>query len=254
MSRSEQVPGRLSMALPYVPVLAVGVTGAMVDLADRPLGRFLYIDGALLLGLIMGRQLLSLFANVTLSGRLQETVTALQESERQLAHRAYHDDLTGLPNRAMFHERLVEQLRSPGGVMVLLIDLDDFKAVNDTHGHHVGDALLVDVARRLQASVSSRDIVARLGGDEFAILLCDQPSARVADRVVHRISDSLREPLRLPDATVEIRASIGISAGSERQQDLDGLLRAADAAMYRAKAQRKQAHSPAGDEARLAQR
>jgi diguanylate cyclase len=233
---SHDQPSRVAMALPYVPIFAVGVVGAVLNLAYRPLGPFLYWDGAAMLALIMGRQLLSLSANQSLSRQLQDTITTLQEREHELAHRAFHDDLTGLPNRAMFHELLTSELLEPERhrVIVMLIDLDDFKLVNDTHGHHVGDALLAEVAQRLRGSLRGRDIVARLGGDEFAVLLRDEPTPTTADTVARRIRESLREPLHLPDESVSIRASIGISY-SDDGSNLNQLLCHADAAMYRAK-------------------
>ena len=110
---SQDQPSRVAMALPYVPIFAVGVVGAVLNLAYRPLGPFLYWDGAAMLALIMGRQLLSLSANQSLSLQLQDTITTLQEREHELAHRAFHDDLTGLPNRAMFHELLTSELLGP---------------------------------------------------------------------------------------------------------------------------------------------
>jgi diguanylate cyclase (GGDEF)-like protein len=193
---SPDQPSRAAMALPYAPILAVAVVSAVMDLAHRPLGPFLYWDGAAMLGLIMGRQLLSLSANQTLSRQLQDTVTALQEREQELAYRAFHDDLTGLPNRAMFHQLLTSELvaRDSHRVIVMLIDLDDFKQVNDTHGHHIGDALLAEVAQRLRGSLRGRDIVARLGGDEFAVLLRDDPTTSTADTVARRIRESLDAP------------------------------------------------------------
>ena len=119
-------------------------------------------------------------------------------------------------------------------MIVMLIDLDDFKLVNDTHGHHVGDALLAEVAQRLRGSLRGRDMVARLGGDEFAVLLRDEPTPTTADTVARRIRESLREPLHLPDESVSIRASIGIGY-SDDGSNLNQLLCHADAAMYRAK-------------------
>jgi diguanylate cyclase len=228
------------MALPYAPILAVAVVSAVMDLAHRPLGPFLYWDGAAMLGLIMGRQLLSLSANQTLSRQLQDTVTALQQREQELAYRAFHDDLTGLPNRAMFHQLLTSELvaRDSHRVIVMLIDLDDFKQVNDTHGHHIGDALLAEVAQRLRGSLRGRDIVARLGGDEFAVLLRDDPTTSTADTVARRIRESLDAPLDLPQTSLSIHASIGI-AYSDDGPNLDQLLGHADAAMYRAKRDRK---------------
>ena len=162
--------------------------------------------------------------------------------ERQLTHQAFHDPLTGLANRALFRDRVAHALRlrsrthAPLGV--LFLDLDGFKAINDSLGHHVGDALLRAVSRRLSNVVRAGDTVARLGGDEFAVLLEDLDGAHVAQQVATRFLEELHTSFPLDGHDVFVGASIGLAiAGAE--DDADEVLRNADLAMYRAKANGK---------------
>ena len=157
-----------------------------------------------------------------------------------VAHQAFHDSLTGMPNRALFLDRIGNALaraqRSGAPVGVLFVDLDDFKTVNDSLGHRAGDALLVKVAARLAACLRPADTIARLGGDEFAVLLDDLGEGGDAARAAKRLLEALQEPFSLEEREVYIGASIGIAAGSA---DAETLLRDADLAMYRAKAEGK---------------
>jgi diguanylate cyclase (GGDEF)-like protein len=154
------------------------------------------------------------------------------------AHRAMHDALTGLPNRAEFTARTSDALAAepapPGGPSVLMLDLDRFKEVNDTLGHHYGDELLRQVARRATAAVRATDTVARLAGDEFAILL---PSTGSEDamRLAERVQGDLHCSFDLGDVTVDIEASIGVASAPRDASTADELLRCADIAMYTAK-------------------
>ncbi|GAB6902461.1 putative bifunctional diguanylate cyclase/phosphodiesterase [Kineosporia succinea] len=163
----------------------------------------------------------------------------------RLSHEATHDALTGLANRVLFGRRVSEALtpgREPTSreqtgreqTSVVLIDLDDFKIVNDTLGHATGDALLVAVAERLRAGVRQQDTVARLGGDEFALLLPGL-SADAVDRTLVRIAESLLVPVAAGDQLLSVRASFGV-ATSDGDVDSGELLRRADIAMYEAKA------------------
>ena len=168
-------------------------------------------------------------------------VTERRGLERELAHQAFHDALTGLANRALFADRvgraLARRSRSGRGVAVLFLDLDGFKAVNDTLGHAAGDRLLQEVAQRLRDCVRPADTVARLGGDEFAVLLEDLPAADDGSDVAVRIADALQVPVDLGGREVQVGSSCGIAvhAGAESAEEL---LRNADLAMYRAKAGR----------------
>ena len=165
-----------------------------------------------------------------------QDVTDRNALESQLRHQAFHDSLTGLSNRALFSDRVEHALGRRGnhGPVVLLLDLDRFKLVNDSLGHAVGDELLVAVAQRLQTAVRAGDTVARLGGDEFAVLL-DQCSLSRAEERAERLLETLAQPFPLSVKQVHVGGSIGIAAG-EPGGSAGELLRNADMAMYRAKA------------------
>ena len=182
---------------------------------------------------------------------------ALAEAQAKLHHLAYHDFLTGLPNRLLFHEHLGTALRQAerGGwsVAVLFVDLDDFKLVNDGFGHHVGDEVLCQVATRLRASVRTSDVVGRLGGDEFLVLLSDsdveqEDIACAAEVVAEKIRTALETPFAIPnagaDAEFYVTASIGVSLYPADAQDADGMLRHADIAMYQTKEEARAGHQP----------
>jgi len=164
------------------------------------------------------------------------------EAERlrqQLEHRAYHDPLTGLRNRAAFDIDLrsqSERRRPPGdGLAVLFIDLDGFKAVNDRLGHESGDVLLGAVARRLESCVRPEDLVARLGGDEFTVLLPGANDVDGALVVAERILGRLDEPFELAGTWVRLSASIGVAFSATEVAHTEHLVRQADEAMYEAK-------------------
>jgi diguanylate cyclase (GGDEF)-like protein/PAS domain S-box-containing protein len=170
-------------------------------------------------------------------------ITARKHAEEELAHRAFHDSLTGLANRALFHNRVEHAIRRAGrtGVdpAVLYLDLDGFKNVNDSLGHGAGDVLLREVARRLRGAVRPGDTVARLGGDEFAVLIEESSRAGAeAEVVAERILQALATPVDVGTRTVRVTASIGIAIG-DADRSRSALLRNADVAMYRAKANGK---------------
>ena len=167
-------------------------------------------------------------------------VTERRALERELEHQAFHDRLTGLANRALFRDRLEHALarrnRSQHPVAVLLLDLDDFKVVNDSLGHAAGDRLLVMVAERLRGRLRAADTTARLGGDEFAVLLDDPATPDEATHVAERLIDVLATPFQLDGRELFVRASIGVALAAATGQPADELLRDADMAMYAAKA------------------
>ena len=171
---------------------------------------------------------------------LGQSLAELTEMKERLHHQAFHDALTGLPNRVLFSERVAAALdrsRSAGselGPTVLLLDLDNFKIVNDTWGHAAGDDLLVAVADRLRLATRPTDLPARLGGDEFAILL-DDASAGAGEAAAERISLLFAEPFTVHDRSVPMRPSVGIATAGPNIS-AEQLLRNADEAMYAAKA------------------
>jgi diguanylate cyclase (GGDEF)-like protein/PAS domain S-box-containing protein len=175
----------------------------------------------------------------------------LAEAQAKLAHLAYHDPLTDLPNRLLFQEHLEQAVerarRGSRGVAVLFVDLDDFKLVNDSFGHSVGDELLRAVAGRLREVTRADDVVARLGGDEFLVLISDiRPveTAAAADRVAEKIRAALQAPVRLPEGELHTGASIGVSLYPTDAADAGELMKHADIAMYRAKQAGRGAQRP----------
>ncbi len=167
-------------------------------------------------------------------------ITAAKAQEKRLRHQAVHDSLTGLPNRLLLNDRLAQALRSAARehkpLALLLLDLDRFKEINDTLGHHVGDLLLTQFARRLHECIRDSDTIARLGGDEFAILLPAASDLERALTVAGRIVDAVRRPFEVADALrVEVGVSIGIALFPDHADDPARLLQCADVAMYAAK-------------------
>jgi len=170
-----------------------------------------------------------------------EDVTKPALAAETLRHQALHDNLTGLPNRARFNERLAAALErsaqsdSTRQTSLIMIDLNQFKEVNDTLGHEYGDRLLTDLARRLSRNLRGCDTIARLGGDEFAVLL-DGPDARdAADEVAQRVLELSSDPFQIDEYRLQIGASVGIAVFPDHAEDAATLMRHADGAMYHAK-------------------
>ncbi len=170
---------------------------------------------------------------------LRYAAIQLQHDARRLEFLAHHDTLTGLPNRAMFSERAREAVaharRHQKTAALLFIDLDNFKTVNDTLGHEVGDALLKIISSRLKASVRGDDFIARIGGDEFCVLLQDIADPREAAAVAQKLLHELGKSYRIGEHQVSSGASVGIACVPQDGEDVATLLRLADLAMYRAK-------------------
>jgi diguanylate cyclase (GGDEF)-like protein len=206
---------------PYLAVAAVDALLFTVPSTGRRDQLVIITTAVLLTAVVVLRQILAFRDN----GRLLE----------RLDHGATHDALTQLPNRVLFNKRLQAALTAPGDhpVSVALIDLDDFKEVNDTLGHEVGDLLLMAVAQRLAGCMRREDMVARLGGDEFVLVL-DGADRAAADLAAERMKEALSAPVLADGHELAIRASIGIADG-RRGDEASVLLRQADIAMYAAK-------------------
>ncbi|MGZ8491372.1 MAG: EAL domain-containing protein [Gemmatirosa sp.] len=219
-------------------------------------------DGAVRWRHVLGRVVLAADGSPERMVGVGLDLTDRKALEEELARRAHHDVLTGLANRALFLARVAATLAassspadgspadgspadgSPadGSPAVLLVDLDDFKRVNDSMGHEAGDRLLQSVTTRLLDATRGSDMVARLGGDEFAILLGSVPTSREAVRVADRVIAALSAPHRLAGRQVQVGASLGIAL-AEREDDPDALIRNADLALHRAKALGKNRHA-----------
>ena len=167
-------------------------------------------------------------------------VTDRRDLEAQLTRQAFEDPLTGLANRALFRDRLGHALsrlsRSTRSIAVLMLDLDGFKAINDSMGHDAGDEALKEIAARISGAARPGDTVGRLGGDEFTILLEELDDASFADEVADRILELVRQPLVIQNVNLRVSASIGIVVSDAHELTPEALIRDADIAMYRAKA------------------
>ncbi|MGC8509751.1 MAG: EAL domain-containing protein [Acidimicrobiales bacterium] len=209
----------------------------------RYVKRYLHADGHLLWAEV------SRSAARDASGRLlyyvisERDITEERALSAQLAHRALHDPLTGTANRALFDDRLAQAhartLRQREWGAVLLLDLDDFKGVNDTYGHLIGDQLLTAVARRLEGVARSSDTLSRFGGDEFLYLADPLSSPEEAQVIAARLLGSFTRPFRLGDLEIVQRASVGVSVWNETRTDPRTLVQEADTALYEAKAHRR---------------
>ena len=207
--------GVLELDLPYAPISA-DVSSGLPDLSRN-------------LGICLSALYLALVAIVLSVSR------GLRKEVKTNAFRAEHDDLTDLPNRALFHRRAQEAIRSAGRkerVAIGIIDLDRFKDVNDTLGHQNGDLLLAELARRLDVNTRPEDTVARLGGDEFGVVLCGVTDA---DQALWRLREIMDREIDVSGLPLSVDASIGFVVAPEDGSDVDDLMQRADVAMYLAK-------------------
>jgi diguanylate cyclase (GGDEF)-like protein len=176
-----------------------------------------------------------------LSGAFNQMQSAIAAREAQIIHQSTHDALTGLPNRTLFLQRVTESIAAsrkigPLGpsVGMIMMDVDRFKDINDTLGHHFGDQLLIDIGRRLSQSLSMTDTVARLGGDEFAVKFT-APTSAEATELAARVAAVFDEPFALGEVSIDVNASLGIALFPQHAADADTLMKRADIAMYDAK-------------------
>jgi diguanylate cyclase (GGDEF)-like protein/PAS domain S-box-containing protein len=200
--------------------------------------RLRYADGA-------HRHMAAVATNLLDDPRVEGIVLTLRDVdarkalEEQLRHRAFHDPLTGLANRALFYDRLEHALtrgsREDTEVAVLFIDLDDFKTINDSLGHATGDTVLEEVALRLTGCLRSADTAARLGGDEFGVLLESLSGPAAAQDTAARVLASVGQPLTVGDQAIALSVSVGVAISAPNERGVDELLRRGDLAMYAAK-------------------
>jgi diguanylate cyclase (GGDEF)-like protein len=245
----------------YIPIRLEGMkkpAGAFeVYVPDGPVAAAIAADTKrLYMVLLIGLSLLYaiVFRLVaSASRRLRDHAVELAEHARRAEHESLHDPLTGLPNRTLLRDRAHEAILSGGQrrqTALLLIDLDRFKEINDTLGHHSGDLLLREVGPRLRRVVGPGDTVARLGGDEFAMLLPEVESAEEAVRVARAAIKALEQPFALQGLTLDVEASIGIVLCPLHCSTFEELMQRADVAMYVAKGKRSgyEVYEPSEDD------
>mgnify|MGYP002640800102 CR=1 FL=1 len=170
---------------------------------------------------------------------INRDITNVKKTQDHIMSLAYHDSLTQLPNRALFYDRLKQNIkyceRNEIKMAVLFIDLDNFKVVNDTHGHHTGDLLLQKVSTLLKDSIRTSDTVSRLGGDEFTVILSQINTKKDIQVLANKITTKLQEPILVNDLALQVGSSIGAAIYPDDTEDIDSLIEMADIAMYKAK-------------------
>jgi diguanylate cyclase (GGDEF)-like protein len=242
------LPGILVAAAAFFLVNSSLVAIVIALVQDIRVGRYLVQDwffqvstGGLMLGLAPMVALAADFALPSVALLFLPLLAVHRGGRQAIAkeHQAVHDALTGLPNRSLFRHQ-IEQVVNAGRrtdrtAAVMLIDLDHFKEINDTLGHHAGDRLLQEVSERLRLSLAEHQMVARLGGDEFGVLIPDLESHDEASAVAQRLLAQLREPFSIEGLTLEVDASIGIACAPEHGSAVEQLIQRADIAMYAAK-------------------
>jgi diguanylate cyclase (GGDEF)-like protein/PAS domain S-box-containing protein len=232
---------------------AVSEDGAVLSPEAEPLQRAIVTrqpQRGLVIGILKGGServwlLLSVEPELEAGGELRGLLTTFSDvserkrSQEQIRHLAYHDSLTGLPNRELLLDRLTMAVahakRHKTGLALAFIDLDQFKVINDSLGHSIGDQLLQATAQRIRSCLRQEDTVARLGGDEFTALLAGVSSAELATRIAEKVQHAIKQPLPVDGRELSISASIGIGLFPNDGEDAESLLKNADTAMYRAK-------------------
>ncbi|HEX5357351.1 MAG TPA: EAL domain-containing protein [Aquabacterium sp.] len=196
-------------------------------------------DGSFLIAEITVTELRNEFGQLSGYLAMAYDVTSRRDAEYQLQHMAQHDALTSLPNRNMLQEQLKTCMgiadRQGHHMAMMFLDVDRFKKINDGLGHHVGDSVLIEIARRLRAAMRTSDIVARLGGDEFVILLPQISAVEDGERVAQKVLDLFADPLRIGSHELRVTPSIGLAIYPDHGADTITLMRHADLAMYQAK-------------------
>jgi diguanylate cyclase (GGDEF)-like protein len=212
--------------------LKLGKQQGFEDPAGRDVASVMAVTG---IGLSLS---LALLGWVMVTGRARALRLAADMTQ-ELRHMAQHDPLTGLPNRAMFSERLQSELtraeRHRWRFSVIFLDLDHFKPINDQYGHAVGDLLLQQVARRLQDAIRASDTVGRIGGDEFVVLLPELAESQTAIGLAEKIRQTVRQPFMVGGQALTISCSLGVAIYPDDGVDEIALTKSADEAMYRAK-------------------
>lgn len=175
--------------------------------------------------------------------QLEQEISQHEITKGKLSHMAFHDPLTDIANRRLFIEfaknRFMNAARTGSQAGVLLIDLDNFKPINDQYGHHVGDLVLQEVAKRLKDVMRGGDIAARIGGDEFSVLASEVEGRDGADQLAERIEACILAPMVINDITHKVSASIGVALFPDDGQELDEILKRADTNMYSVKSEKK---------------
>ncbi|WP_436528034.1 putative bifunctional diguanylate cyclase/phosphodiesterase [Actinoplanes sp. HUAS TT8] len=229
----ERARTRRFSILPYVAVAALYLTMLATELPEGGHEAVIALAATGLTVLVVVRQISTLRDNAGLLDTVDASLSQLRAYQKELDHQVNHDPLTGITNRLAYHERLAAQLAGDEPFVVVLLDLDDFKVVNDRHGHDTGDALLRAISTRLRQSVRAHDTVARLGGDEFTLLL---PGADLdgAEELLRGLLATVQRPLMLGGLEMTPRLSIGVTL-SRPEDSAAELVRRADVAMYAAK-------------------
>ncbi|MET0492264.1 MAG: bifunctional diguanylate cyclase/phosphodiesterase [Actinoplanes sp.] len=228
-----RTPARRFSVVPYLAIAAMDATLLGTDLTGSAEGRLIAAGTVAITTLVVIRQIFTLRENSRLLGTVDANLREVRGYQEQLAYQVRHDPLTDIANRASFTERVTFQLVLKEEFVVALLDLDDFKTVNDRLGHGTGDALLKAVSRRLHERLRADDTVARLGGDEFTLLLpalTDEDAAAL----LHRLVEDVQEPLLIDGHEMTPRVSVGVTASAPGDTP-EELIRRADVAMYAAK-------------------